>query len=92
MKNRTILKRAIEKDNLDRMHMREVIDFVFENWDELVEKLKLVEPRPSIGLVFSGYFETLSNLQRAGFSSHSLKHNRSDFNFEGNFKDRTIES
>lgn len=80
-KNRTLLKKTLER-GIDRIEMKEVIDFVFDEWEELQKRLKLEEGLPSIGFVFSGYFDRLLNLKRAGFSAHKFKDLRSDFEFD----------
>ncbi|MFW6172195.1 MAG: helix-turn-helix domain-containing protein [Elusimicrobiota bacterium] len=87
-KKSNILIANVMKKGVSKNELKEVIDFVFDEWSEIKKRLKIESGYPSIGFVFSGYFETLLNMKRAGFSAHSFKDVRSDFDFELKLSDK----
>lgn len=87
-KKSNILIANVMKKGINKKELKEVIDFVFDEWSEIKKRLKIESGFPSIGFVFSGYFETLLNMKRAGFSAHSFKDVRSDFDFDLKLSDK----
>ena len=80
-KERSLIKKMLERTS-DIEEIRDVIDFVFENW-KVIAKKNDFQQFPTISLVFSQWFGTFQAMMHAGKpkSKHFIDR-RSDYDFK----------
>ena len=81
-KDRTVIKRMMERI-ADIEEIKDVIDYVFDNWEVVSQKKDLTDGYPTINLVFSRWFGTFQSMMHKGKPrSNKFADNRADYEFE----------